>query len=333
MALVLAVMGRVEPRLRAEPSCRIDDVDRIVAIGDVHGAYNEVVRILRVAHLIDSRNRWIGGKTHLVQLGDLVDRGPDSRKAIDLFRSLEKEAERAGGHVHVLLGNHEVMRILGDLRYVTPGEYEAFATRDSRSVREKYFQLNGLTATEDNLKATPLGSVEMRIAFGPQDSYGRWLRELNVVTEINGIVFVHGGLSPAVAAMSCDDINETVRREIGTDIDKTRTAPLESLAAREDGPLWYRGLAQVPDTAGQQIDDTLSQHHARAIVVGHTIATEGRVRVRFGGKVLQIDTGMQPAYASGGRATALEIRNGMFTALYEDRTDAVGNVPAETKGR
>jgi hypothetical protein len=333
MALAMAASDGVEPRLGAEPSCRIDGVERIVAIGDVHGAYNEVVRILRAARLIDSRNRWIGGNTHLVQLGDLVDRGPDSRKAIDLFRSLEKDAERAGGHVHVLLGNHEVMRILGDLRYVTPGEYEAFATRDSPSVRERYFQLNGLTATEDNLTATPLGSVEMRIAFGPQGSYGRWLRELNVVAEINGIAFVHGGLSPAVAAMSCDDINETVRREIGTDIDKTRETPLESLAAREDGPLWYRGLAQVPDTAGEQIDETLSQHHARAIVVGHTVATEGRVRVRFGGKVLQIDTGMQPAYASGGRASALEIRNGMFTAVYEDRTDAVGNVPAQATGR
>jgi hypothetical protein len=332
VALALATPARIEPRLYAESSCQTNGVERIVAIGDVHGAYDELVRILRVARLIDAENKWIGGKAHLVQLGDVVDRGPGSRKAIDLLRSLEKEAADAGGRVHVLLGNHEVMRILDDLRYTTPGEYQAFATPDSPGVRERFLQANGLTASEENLKATPLGSVEMRIAFLPQGPYGQWLHQLDVVTEINGIVFMHGGLSPAVAAMSCDDINATVRRDLAEDIAKTRAAPLESLTAREDGPLWYRGLAQVPDTAGEQIDDTLLRHHARAIVVGHTIATEGRIRVRFGGKVLQLDTGMQPAYATGGRASALEIRNDTFTALYEDRTDVVGSIPAEVKG-
>src|SRR5262245_16484778 len=84
----------------AEPSCIVDGVDRIVAVGDVHGAADKLVDILRAADVIDARQRWSGGRTHLVQLGDVVDRGPDSLKALDLLHRLEHEATSAGGRVH-----------------------------------------------------------------------------------------------------------------------------------------------------------------------------------------------------------------------------------------
>ena len=332
VAIGLLAAPPATPRLRAAPSCQISGVDRVVAVGDVHGAYDQFVALLRVAHVIDSQDRWSGGKTHLVQLGDIVDRGPDSRKALDLVRRLEKDATRAGGAVHMLLGNHEVMRMLGDLRFVTPGEYATFATQESPTVRERYLQALKLPASEDNLKAMPLGLVELRIAFGQQGPYGSWLRDLNAVLHIDGVVFVHGGLSPSVAAMSCEEINSTVRRELTKDLDKTRQAPLASLAAREDGPLWYRGLAQAPDDAGAEIADMLSKQHAQALVVAHTVVTDGRIRARFGGTLWQIDTGMQPAYVIGGRASALEIRHGVFTAIYEDREEVLRDVSAEVPG-
>ena len=93
----------------------------------------------------------------------------------------------------------------------------------------------------------PPGFIEMRQAFGREGEYGKWLRQLPATIKINDIVFAHGGISPAVAPMGCAAINDQVRRELGDDLDKTRAAPLESLAARVDGPLWYRGLAQEPD--------------------------------------------------------------------------------------
>src|SRR5262245_8388127 len=105
-------------------SCEFEGVERIVAVGDVHGAFDNLVKILQAAGVIDQRQRWSGGKTHLLQLGDVVDRGPDSRKVLDLYRRLERDASSAGGRFHFLMGNHEAMRITGDARYISPGEYK-----------------------------------------------------------------------------------------------------------------------------------------------------------------------------------------------------------------
>src|SRR5262245_6011366 len=71
------------PADATEPPCRFTNVNRIVAVGDVHGAYDRFMDILRAANVVDDRARWIGGKTHLVQLGDVVDRGPDSGKVLE----------------------------------------------------------------------------------------------------------------------------------------------------------------------------------------------------------------------------------------------------------
>jgi len=101
-------------------------VERIVAVSDIHGAYNALVTTLQEADVIDDNLAWSGGKTHFVITGDLLDRGPDSRRVMDLIIRLEYEAPLAGGRVHQLLGNHEVMNLIGDLRYVSDEEYAAF---------------------------------------------------------------------------------------------------------------------------------------------------------------------------------------------------------------
>src|SRR5215469_10729313 len=101
-------------------------VERVVAVGDVHGDYEQLVAVLKTAALIDDQLNWTGGKTHLVQNGDLLDRGPDSRKAMDLLIRLEKQAGEAGGYVHALIGNHEAMNVYGDFRYTSAGEFAAF---------------------------------------------------------------------------------------------------------------------------------------------------------------------------------------------------------------
>src|SRR5262245_36606216 len=112
VAASLAVSLVAVPRT-ADPPCEFEGVERIVAVGDIHGAFNALVDILRTAGIIDQRQRWTGGRAHLAQLGDVVDRGPDSRKVLDLYRRLEREAASAGGRVHFLLGNHEVLRLTG----------------------------------------------------------------------------------------------------------------------------------------------------------------------------------------------------------------------------
>src|SRR5206468_5548511 len=101
-ACVAALFLAVPLPVRSAPSCEWDGVERIVAIADVHGAYDRYVEILRKAEIINSNDHWAGGKAHFVQLGDVVDRGDDSRKALDLLRRLEREATAAGGYTHAL---------------------------------------------------------------------------------------------------------------------------------------------------------------------------------------------------------------------------------------
>lgn len=324
----------LEGATASEP-CAIADVERVVAVGDVHGAYESFVAILKTAGIVDARQHWMGGRTHLIQTGDVVDRGPDSRRALDLLRRLESEAPRAGGRVHALLGNHEVMRMLGDLRYVDPGEYAAFRTERSEELRDRAYRSQALEARRRSKAAgerfderafrdrfreeVPLGQIEMRLEFGQDGEYGRWLRQHDTMVRINGVVFLHGGISPAVAPMGCREVNEAIRGELTTGLQNVRASPEASLSARADGPLWYRGLAQEDENAfASRLDEILSTLAARAIVIGHTIAPNGRVASRFGGKVFQIDTGMLISYFPQGRASALEIRDGRFAAIYQD---------------
>src|SRR5581483_3179253 len=327
VAATLVALALFAWRLDAASSCEFDNVDRVVAVGDVHGAFDRYQEILRSANIIDAAGHWSGGATHFVQVGDMVDRGDDSRKVLDFARRLEKEAQSAGGRAHILLGNHEVARMLGDLRLTTAGEYAAFAGADAETARQRY--LRSVTTRSDAerdqlLKDTPLGWFEMRQAFGRDGDYGKWLRDLPVTVTIDGFAFVHGGISPAVAPMGCGAINAQIKRELTSDLDKTRQAPLASLAARVDGPLWYRGLAQEPETFAPQVADILAKMHARAIVVAHTVSSTGRIATRFDGRVIQIDTGMQPAYVPNGRASALEItKGGNVAAIYVDRRDVV----------
>ena len=119
---------------------RAQEAERIVAIADVHGDFDALVAILQKAGLIDETRHWSGGSSTLVQTGELLDRGPKSRAVMDLMMALQKEAPRRKGSVRIALGNHEVMNIMGDLRYVVPEDYAAFADVRSEQRRKAAFQ-------------------------------------------------------------------------------------------------------------------------------------------------------------------------------------------------
>src|SRR4051812_43943596 len=112
---------------------------RVVAIGDIHGAGDALVRILQKAGLIDGDRHWSGGTATLVQTGDYLDRGPAVRPVLDLLMQLETEARAAGGRAEILLGNHEVMNMLGAMSDVSPEAFASFADDDSRERLTKAF--------------------------------------------------------------------------------------------------------------------------------------------------------------------------------------------------
>lgn len=203
----------------------------IIAIGDVHGDFDDFCLILKHVGLIDEQLHWTGGHTTVVQTGDLLDRGPKERQNLELMMSLEDEAKKAGGQVVSLLGNHEMMNLMGDLRYVTPEIYASFSTRDWDTRRRvayedfvKWRQSNSslLQAAHDPLfdltesqwmAKHPMGFIEQREAFAPKAPYGDWLRKHQTVTEISGLVFVHGGIAPDIAKMKIGEINASIREE------------------------------------------------------------------------------------------------------------------------
>ena len=277
------------------------NVPRVVAVGDVHGDYAAFVAVLRSAGLIDQRDHWIGGKSHLVQTGDVPDRGPDTRKVMDLMMALEKEAAKAGGHVHALIGNHEAMNMYGDLRYTTPGEFAAFVTPESERVRAGYWKQESRKLPRPNFEdrrkwedAHPMGWFEHRLQYGPQGTYGAWIRSHNAIVKIDDAIYLHGGISERYASMPLKQINEIIAAELGDLATMQRDGPVLA----EDGPLWDRGMAtDESPAAAALVDKVLAAYGVKRIVIGHT-PTAGAVVPRFGGKVVRIDVGLAAVYGS-----------------------------------
>ena len=230
--LVGALIPALVVLLWAGIGSAVADSRRVVAIGDIHGDYDALVAILKEAGVIDAARRWNDPNTTLVQTGDFLDRGPRMREVTELLMTLEKQAARKGGQVIVLLGNHEVMNLLGDLRYVTQENFAEFAGRKAekrqRSAYQAYLKFRAAparagseatsahnpAAEQEWMEAHPPGFIEHREVFGPAGRYGRWLRERSSVARIGDVVFLHGGISPDFASLNIETINQRIRDEI-----------------------------------------------------------------------------------------------------------------------
>ena len=358
--LALAVLNPLPAAAAGESPYRIEGARRVVAFADVHGAYDELVGLLRSQGIVDGALRWSGADTQLVSLGDLVDRGPASRRVLDLLMRLEGEARAAGGAVHVLLGNHEVMNLAGDLRYVSAGEYAAFAGPEDDALREAAWKRRierepaADRAAFDALH--PAGWFAHRQAFSPEGRYGAWLLSRPFVLVVNDTAFAHGGLSPRVVELGLDETNRVLHRELA---DYLRAWPElsaglpdpetgefqqrpESLAAAglaeqsaalralQDvpvfttaGPTWFRGQALCnPFTEAANLEAALAKLGASRVVLGHSVTPTRRVTSRFDGRVILLDTGMLAA-AYQGRPSALVIEGGKPFAAYADQPGAL----------
>lgn len=203
---------------------QFDNVERVVAIADIHGAYGPMVKALQNAEVVSEGLSWSGGKAHLVIVGDILDRGPDSRQAMDLLIRLEGEAVAAGGRIHVLIGNHEAMNITGDMRYVSSAEYAAFVAEESAEDRERWFDAYAKqratdTDSPEGLRVLfeqryPQGYFAHRRAFASDGKYGKWLLTKPIVVVINGTAFVHGGLSPMIADIGLQGVNGNLHNDL-----------------------------------------------------------------------------------------------------------------------
>lgn len=328
VALLILVPALADAKARKVDDFHWTGVERIIAIADLHGDYDRYFEVMQSAGLINKKGKWTGGTTHLVQTGDITDRGPDSRKIIDHLNKLAKRARKKGGYIHMLIGNHEAMNVIGDLRYVSDGEYQAFTTKNSERLQELQWQrqlewMKSNTPDFDTLdiesvyadwkKQVPLGWVEHRQAWAMTGPYGKWVKDNQVAVQINDTIFLHGGISQKYCKFSLESLTEQAIAAM-ENFDPSVTSIIDDPL----GPLWYRGYAQenVSDVYIQTLDNILERYGAKRIVVGHS-PTGGVVWPRFNQRIILNDTGIARHY--GAHKGVLELTAEGVTAIYDDK--------------
>jgi hypothetical protein len=278
---------------------RYPHAESIVVIGDLHGDLEASRAALRLAGAIGEQDRWAGGTMVLVQTGDQLDRGDDEFEILDLLDALTVQAQAAGGAVHVLNGNHELMNVKQDLRYVTLGGFLDFLP----------------TPVADPATVDPqvvVDAVHQRLkACRPGHPFALRLLDRNVITIVGDTVFVHGGVLPHVVEYGIERLNQETRAWIRKD----RQYPPDILLAT-DGPVWSRHYSDDPDVEDcRLLEETLDSLGASRMVVGHTVSREG-ISPGCGEMVWRVDVGLAQHY--GGTPAVLELQNGEARVITEE---------------
>ncbi|KAH3742814.1 Metallo-dependent phosphatase [Pelomyxa schiedti] len=258
----------------------------IFAVGDLHGDLEGTKRVLRAIGVMgESTGAWTGGDSVLVQMGDLVDRGDYSMQVLDFFMDFADQAKKKGGAIRFVLGNHELMNVLGDWRYVSVRDIQQFG-----------------------------GSAKRKAAFSAEGKYGKWIRsEMKAIIVEDRTLFVHAGLMPVVAKLGVDHANELINMELrqaAGDVPnrKSKKAPDYSWLLGINGTLWTRDIAYGDC---KSVRETLDILNLDRMVVGHTVQNE--VTEACGGSLWLIDVGISYAYFSN--TGAIQIRDGVVSSI------------------
>jgi len=267
--------------------------EKLIAVSDIEGNFNGFYSFLVGNRVMNEQYEWTFGNGHLVLIGDFFDRGQNVTAVLWLIYSLEAKAEAAGGKIHFILGNHEVMNIQADIRYVKE-KYIAVAQQISErdGIREAYKQL-----------------------YSAESDLGRWLRTKNVMEKIGDHLFVHAGLHPEILDydISIREVNRISRKYIDVDLyrypSEDRTA---NFLAGARGPLWYRGLAAEPYQNGKvsimELQKMLNYYQVKKVVIGHTLMRD--ILMGYDGRVVKIDV-KHGVKKSSGKTKGLLIISGV----------------------
>jgi len=248
------------------PESIISAVQRIIVIGDIHGDWKSLINALKLAKVINSKNHWNGGNTHVVQVGDLLDRGGrpathDDEKSeyriIKFLLKLQTESKKSGGAVHILLGNHELMNVMGNFRYVTP-----MGMTDFEGKRHEVFK--------------PGGTIAKKLACNT-----------NSVLKIGSWIFSHAGILPNISKKyGLKKINETVRQFLLGNTHLNRDSDIVDM-------FWHRQYGDVANCAS--LKTALSDFNAKYQVVGHSVQYEG-INSTCNNSLWRVDVGMSEAF-------------------------------------
>ena len=254
---------------------------RIVAIGDIHGDYKVFINILRKANIIDNRNNWIAKDTHVVQVGDILDRKSRSDNnysdedseflIIGLILKLQIEAFLKNGGYHPIIGNHEIMNIMGVFDYVSPKGLQHFKSISDRKI---YFEIGN--------------NFCKYLASG-------W----NPIVKINDFLFCHGGIKYCIASKySIEYINEFMRNTLYNNKMNLYKKEFQDIFINENSILWNRDFSEdklEESVYYKELMNVLKIYNSKYMVLGHTPQEDG-IKSKYNGHVFCIDTGMSAAF-------------------------------------
>ncbi len=273
-----------------KPGHHIQSAGPVFILGDIHGQYDRLIQNLTDNAIIDSRLNWNYGEGNLVFVGDIMDRGDKVTEALWLIYKLEKQAQQAGGSVNMVLGNHEMLVLNNDLRYLAP-KYKALG------------QNTGLDQTR---------------LYHPNSVMGQWLRARPAMVKINDVLVVHGGISALLLDQfeSIEQINHMTAHYFKGGKNALNREELDMITT-SFGPFWYRGFFQASSKYEQlqeaELDQLMAQLDVQTIVVGHTENDE--ISSYFNGKVMDVNI---PLWNKEVPNQALLIEDGAFYRLGEN---------------
>lgn len=266
---------------------------RVVAIGDVHGDYQAARRVLQLVGAMNAQNQWVGGNLIVVQVGDQLDRGNGERAILDLFEVLADQAHAAGGGFYALNGNHEVMNVEEDFRYVTSGGWSEFSNIS--------VPLTSKIASYPTYQRGRVG------AFLPGGPYARILGEHNTTIVVGDTIFVHGGIHMSHVNYGLENLNASVQQWM-----KGYSAK-PSILSGDTSPIWSRRYSSNTTASGcTELESVLDAVGVSRMVVAHTVQPDG-INSACNGQVWRVDVGMSAHY--GGSAAGLEILGNYVTPI------------------
>jgi len=258
------------------------NVEKVLAIGDIHGEYNALLTLLKKHKIISEELDWIFDNGHIVFCGDVFDRGDKVTETLLFIYKLEQQAEEAGGKVHFVLGNHELMVLSGNLKYLN----------------KKYKYIQNQTG------------INYSYLYNNNTLIGKWIRTKNAVIKINDILFVHGGIHPDLAdkPYTINDINNYIRGYLNYSDLNQHSIDLIGI----DGPLWYRGYIHDDERKAKiKVDDIeriLKKYEAKKIIFAHTTVNE--ITPLYDSRLIAIDVPL-----SDSKGEALIIQNNKYSVL------------------
>lgn len=238
---------------------------KVAAASDIHGQFDLFKRMLINNKIVDPQGKWQFDTGHFVITGDVFDRGDQVLEALWYLYDLEKQAKAAGGRLHFLLGNHEVMVLNGELRYL----------------HEKY------------IKTAEILNKPYQDLFLNNSVLGDWIRSRPVLVKVNGMLFVHGGFHPDLQEMnlSLSEINQAFKNNLVKKEVVGKPSKLAKFMQKKHSPIWYRGYFINRRITKVELNRQLKHFDVSHIVVGHT--TQEQIRTKYNGRIIAIDAGMK----------------------------------------